>query len=86
MKKKEERSRPKSIPWKEVPSNLQPGEGTAASEEDTEEAIYEGRDAVSDSDGDIPRPIKMRRISNVMVVPSDKLPKNFALYDNPPNE
>ena len=45
MKKNEERSRPEAITWKEVPSNLQPGESTATSEEDTEEAIYEGRDA-----------------------------------------
>ena len=59
MKKNEEHSHLVAIPWKEVPSNLQSGESTAISEEDTEEAIYEGRDAVSDSDGDIPRPIKM---------------------------
>ena len=59
MKKNEEHSRLVAIPWKEVPSNLQSGESTATSEEETEEAIYEGRDTVSDSDGDIPRPIKM---------------------------
>ena len=85
MKKKEERSRPKSIPWKEVPSNLQPGESTTASEEDTEEAIYEGRDAVSDSDGDIPRPIKMRR-TLLWWFPLTNSQKNFAIYGNPPNE
>ena len=45
MKKNEERSRPEAITWKEVPSNLQPGESAATSEVDTEEAIYEGRGA-----------------------------------------
>ena len=59
MKKNEEHSHLVAIPWKEVSSNLQSGESTATSEEDTEKAIYEGRDVVSDSDGDIPRPIKM---------------------------
>ena len=53
MKKNEERSHPKAIPQKEVPSDLQPSESTGTSEEDTEEAIYEGQDVVSDSDGDI---------------------------------
>ena len=77
MKKYEERSRPEAIPWKEVKSDLQPGESTATSEEDTEEAIYEGRVAVSDSDGDILLPKKMRRISDVMEAPSDKRPEEF---------
>ena len=77
MKKNNERSRPEVIPWKEVPSDLHPGESTATSEGDTEELIYEGRDAVSDSDGDVPRPIKMQRISDVMETPSDKLPEEF---------
>ena len=45
MKKNEERSCPEAITWKEVPSNLQPDESTTTSEDDTEEAIYEGRDA-----------------------------------------
>ena len=54
MKKNKEHSRPKAIPWKEVPSDLQPGESTATSEKDTKEALYEGQDAVSNSDGDIP--------------------------------
>ena len=45
MKKNEARSRPEAITWKEVPSNLQPGESTATSEVDTEEAIYERRGA-----------------------------------------
>ena len=54
MKKNEEHSQLVAIPWKEVSSNLQSGESAATSEEDTEKAIYEGRDAVSDSDGDIP--------------------------------
>ena len=76
MKKDEGCSRPEAIPWKEVPSDLQPGESTA-SEEDTEEAIYEGQDVVSDSDGDIPQPIKMQRISDVMEASSDKLPEEF---------
>ena len=77
MKKNKERSRPEVIPWKEVPSDLQPSESTATSEGDTEELIYEGRDAVSDSDGDVPRTIKMQRISNFMETPSDKLPEEF---------
>ena len=77
IKKNKERSRPEVIPWKEVPSDLHPGESTATSEGDTEELIYEGRDAVSDSDGDVPRPIKMQRISDVMETPSDKLPEEF---------
>ena len=76
MKKNEECSLSKAIPWKEVPSNLLPGENTA-SEEDTKEAIYEGWDTVSDSDGEIPRPIKMWCISHVMEAPSDKLPEEF---------
>ena len=78
MKKNEERSRSEAIPWKEVKSDLQPGESTATSEKDTEEAIYEGRVAVSDSDGDILGPKKMRRISDVMEAPSDKLPEEFC--------
>ena len=41
-KKNEERSSPKAILWKGFPSNLQPGKGTATSEEDTKDAIYEG--------------------------------------------
>ena len=41
MEKNEECSLSEAIPWKEVPSNLLPGENTA-SEEDTKEAIYEG--------------------------------------------
>ena len=51
------------LPWrytmKEVPSVLQPGESTATSEEDTKKALYEGRDEVSNSNGDNPRSIKM---------------------------
>ena len=59
MKKNEEGSRPEAIPWKDVPSDLQPGESTTTSSEDIKEALYEGRDALSDSDGDILRSIKM---------------------------
>ena len=78
MKKNEERSRPEAIQWKEVKSDLKLGESTATSEEDTEEAIYEGRVAVSDSDDDILGPKKIRRISDVMEAPSDKLPGEFC--------
>ena len=77
MKKNEECSCPKAIPWKKVPSDLQPGDSTASSEGDTDEATNEGPGMISDSDGDIPRPRKMRRISDVMEAPSDKLPEEF---------
>ena len=59
MKKNEECFRPVAIPWKDVPSDLQPGESTPTSSEDTKDALYEGWDTISDSDGDIPRSIKM---------------------------
>ena len=42
MKKNEERSHPKAILWKEIPSDLQPGESTATSEKDTKGAVYAG--------------------------------------------
>ena len=42
MKKNEECFRPVAIPWKDVPSDLQPGESTPTSSEDTKEALYEG--------------------------------------------
>ena len=78
MKKNEERSHPKAILWKEIPSDLQPGESTATSEKDTKGAVYAGRDAVSDSDGVISRPITMGRISDVKEAPSDKPPEEFC--------
>ena len=77
MKKNEEGSHPKAIPWKEVPSYLLPGESTATSEKDTKGAVYEGQDTVSGSDGVISRPITMRHISDVKEAPSDKPPEEF---------
>ena len=44
----------------------------------TAEAIYGGQDAVSNSDSDIPRPIKMPLISDVMEAFSAKVPEEFC--------
>ena len=65
MKKDGGSSQPVVILWKDVPSELQPGDSTV-SEDNTDEPMCEEWDIVSEIDVNIPRPTNMRHNSDIM--------------------